>query len=75
MAATRGADESKRPRRKHPLTGMREIKYSDKCGKCRLQNVKIENKGIDHARTENIYWKHEVKRLEMCEIVLEGSAV
>jgi len=59
---------------KVPLTGMREIKYSDKCGKCRLQNVKIENKGIDHARTENIYWKHEVKRREMCEIVLEGNA-
>jgi hypothetical protein len=59
---------------KVPNSGEKEILYSDKCGKCRLENVTVENKGIDYKRTDNVFWKHDVKRLEQCEIVLRGNA-
>ncbi|QDZ18034.1 UTP--glucose-1-phosphate uridylyltransferase [Chloropicon primus] len=57
-----------------PRTSMKEIVYSDRCGKCKLENVKVENKGIDYSGMENIYWKHKVARLESCSIVLEGNS-
>ena len=50
------------------------IRYSDKCGKCTLRDVRVENKGIDFSETENIYWKHEVRRLESCQILLQGNS-
>ena len=59
---------------KVPNSAQRETKYSDKCGKCRLENVTVENKGIDYTRTDNIFWKHDVKRLEKCEIILHGHS-
>nr|ATG70735.1 UGP3 UDP-glucose pyrophosphorylase 3 [Juniperus oxycedrus] len=50
------------------------LHYGQQCGKCRLQNVKIENKGVDWKSSENVYWQHKVDRLETVKIVLHGNA-
>ena len=45
-----------------------------RCGRCKLQNVKVRNEGIDWSSEENIYWRHQVHRLEALKIVLHGNA-
>lgn len=39
-----------------------------------MQNVKVLNKGIDWTCGENIYWKHDVQRSEVLQIILHGNA-
>lgn len=48
------------------------VHYSDKVGRCRLKNVMVENRGID-ADAGPIYWKGEIPRHELCEIVIYGN--
>ena len=48
--------------------------YLARCGRCKLQNVKVLNKGIDWTCGENIYWKHDVQRSEVLQIILHGNA-
>ncbi|KAL4350105.1 hypothetical protein HN51_031179 [Arachis hypogaea] len=50
------------------------LHYGQRCGKCKLENVKVLNKGIDWTCGENIYWKHDVQRSEVLKIVLHGNA-
>lgn len=51
------------------------IKFTcQRCGRCKLQNVKVQNKGIDWTSPNNIYWKHDVQRLECLKIILHGNA-
>ncbi|KAL9332631.1 hypothetical protein ACSQ67_002241 [Phaseolus vulgaris] len=50
------------------------LHYGQRCGKCKLQNVKVLNKGIDWNCGRNIYWKHDVQRSEMLQIILHGNA-
>lgn len=50
------------------------LHYGNRCGRCKLQNVKILNKGINWTSTENVYWKHDLQRFEMLKIVLQGNA-
>ncbi|XP_010536381.1 PREDICTED: UTP--glucose-1-phosphate uridylyltransferase 3, chloroplastic-like [Tarenaya hassleriana] len=50
------------------------LHYGHRCGKCKLQNVEILNRGIDWNCKTNVYWKHHVHRLETCKIVLHGNA-
>ena len=45
-----------------------------RCARCRLQNVKVLNKGVDWDCGSNIYWKHDVHRLESLKIILHGNA-
>lgn len=45
-----------------------------RCGKCKLQNVKVQNKGINWNSGDNTYWKHEVQRFEALKIILHGNA-
>lgn len=45
-----------------------------RCGRCRLKNVKVLNKGIDWTSKENIYWKHDVQRFEALKVILHGNA-
>lgn len=47
---------------------------ASRCGRCRLENVKILNDGIDWKFRGNIYWKHDVRRLESLRIILHGNA-
>lgn len=45
-----------------------------RCGRCKLENVKVLNKGIVWNAEDNIYWKLEVQRSEGCKIILHGNA-
>lgn len=47
---------------------------SARCGRCKLQNVKVLNKGIDWSYGGNVYWKHDVQRSEALKIILHGNA-
>ena len=49
------------------------LTYSERSGKCTLNNVTIRNKGIDFEMP-NVYWKNEIARQESCHIILRGSS-
>ncbi len=55
------------------MNGEGILKYSENVGKCRLTNVSVENQGLD-PQGPNVYWKGEIKRFELCEIILHGNA-
>ncbi|XP_027337973.1 UTP--glucose-1-phosphate uridylyltransferase 3, chloroplastic [Abrus precatorius] len=55
-------------------SGESVLHYGERCGRCKLQNVKVLNKGIDWTHGGNIYWKHDVKRSEVLQIRLHGNA-
>lgn len=48
--------------------------WSWRCGKCRLNNVNVTNKGVDWECKNNIYWQNKISRLESLEIILEDNA-
>ncbi|MCL7035925.1 hypothetical protein MKW94_018116 [Papaver nudicaule] len=50
------------------------LEYGYRCGKCKLQNVKVINRGINWNHPQNIYWKHDVQRFEAVKIILHGNA-
>lgn len=45
--------------------------YSNRCGRVRLTNVIVQNKGIDWEHEDNIYWQHKVC---CCSVLLKWSA-
>ncbi len=49
------------------------IHYSQQNGKCELKNVSVINNGIDR-KAKNNYWKNEIARHEILEIILHGNA-
>lgn len=48
------------------------LQYSDRVGNIFLQNVTVENCGYDPAANNN-YWKDEIVRQELCEILIHGD--
>lgn len=48
--------------------------YFARCGRCKLQNVKVLNNGIDWSYSGNVYWRHDVQRFEVLRIILHGNA-
>ncbi|KAF3494442.1 hypothetical protein DY000_02056348 [Brassica cretica] len=50
------------------------LQYGLRCGKCKLHNVKVMNRGIDWNSKSNVYWRNDVNRLETCKIILHGNA-
>lgn len=50
------------------------LHHGQRCGRCKLQNVKVLNEGIDWSYGGNVYWKHDVKRSEVLQIILHGNA-
>ncbi|BFI29308.1 UTP---glucose-1-phosphate uridylyltransferase [Marchantia polymorpha subsp. ruderalis] len=50
------------------------LQYGVRCGKCRLNNVNVTNKGVDWECKNNIYWQNKISRLESLEIILEDNA-
>lgn len=50
------------------------LHYGARCGRCRLQSVKIMNEGIIWNSPSNVYWKHHVERSESVKIILHGNA-
>jgi hypothetical protein len=49
------------------------ICYSNQTGKCTLKSVQVVNQGIDTG-VSHCYWKNEIQRKELCEIILHGNA-
>ena len=45
-----------------------------RCGRCRLERVKIVNRGVDWECRDNVLWKHALKRWESARVVLHGDA-
>ncbi|CAK7325899.1 unnamed protein product [Dovyalis caffra] len=50
------------------------LQYGNRCGRCRLQDVKVVNKGINWSFGDNVYWKHDVQRFEALKVILHGNA-
>ncbi|KFK34847.1 hypothetical protein AALP_AA5G200800 [Arabis alpina] len=50
------------------------LQYGLRCGRCKLHNVKVVNRGIDWNSKSNVYWRNDVNRLETCKIILHGDA-
>ncbi|XP_002528323.2 UTP--glucose-1-phosphate uridylyltransferase 3, chloroplastic [Ricinus communis] len=50
------------------------LQYGHRCGRCKLQNIKVLNQGINWSSGENVYWKHNVQRFEAFKIILHGNA-
>lgn len=48
--------------------------YICRCARCKLENVNIQNKGIDWNSDKNLYWKHDVERFEALKVILHGNA-
>ncbi|KAH7656760.1 UTP--glucose-1-phosphate uridylyltransferase protein [Dioscorea alata] len=50
------------------------MQYGHRCARCKLQNVKVQNKGIDWTSANNVYWMHNVQRFESLKVILQGNA-
>ncbi|XP_073009831.1 UTP--glucose-1-phosphate uridylyltransferase 3, chloroplastic [Typha latifolia] len=50
------------------------LQYGTRCGRCKLQRVRVLNKGINWNSPNNVYWKHDVERIETLKIILHGNA-
>ncbi|KDO68901.1 hypothetical protein CISIN_1g002690mg [Citrus sinensis] len=50
------------------------LQYGYRCGRCKLNNVKVLNKGIDWDCGDNTYWKHDVQWFEALKVILHGNA-
>ncbi|KAH9767199.1 UTP--glucose-1-phosphate uridylyltransferase 3 [Citrus sinensis] len=50
------------------------LQYGHRCGRCKLNNVKVLNKGIDWDCGDNTYWKHDVQWFEALKVILHGNA-
>ncbi|KAL3837765.1 hypothetical protein ACJIZ3_022356 [Penstemon smallii] len=50
------------------------IQYGMRCARCKLDNVKVLNDGINWNSSDNVYWKHDVQRFEALKVILHGNA-
>ncbi|CAI9767559.1 unnamed protein product [Fraxinus pennsylvanica] len=50
------------------------LQYGRRCARCKLQNVRVLNNGIDWNSRDNLYWKHDVQRFEALKVILHGNA-
>ncbi|KAG2483473.1 hypothetical protein HYH03_017656 [Edaphochlamys debaryana] len=50
------------------------LRYSSRCGRVQMVNVRVRNAGIDWADPGNVYWRHQVARRETCKVVLLGQS-
>eukprot|EP00884_Botryococcus_braunii_P021126 jgi/Botrbrau1/7698/Bobra.0159s0135.1 len=64
-------DLNKPPRSLHDSA---RLKYSNRCGRVRLHNVVVQNRGIHWENENNCYWSHKVARHEECQITLHGCS-
>lgn len=44
----------------HPGAGEPRLVYSDRCGRLRLRDVRVVNRGVDWEAPDNVYWRHKV---------------
>ncbi|GFQ07401.1 hypothetical protein PHJA_002884200 [Phtheirospermum japonicum] len=50
------------------------LQYGRRCARCKLENVKVLNDGINWNSDDNLYWKHDVRRFEALKVILHGNA-
>ncbi|KAL2539947.1 UDP-glucose pyrophosphorylase 3 [Abeliophyllum distichum] len=55
-------------------SGEPKLQYGRRCARCKLQNVRVLNNGIDWNSGDNLYWKHDVQRFEALKVILHGNA-
>ncbi|CAA0831341.1 UDP-glucose pyrophosphorylase 3 [Striga hermonthica] len=55
-------------------TGEPILHYGRRCARCKLENVKVLNDGINWDSEENLFWKHDVQRFEALRVILHGNA-
>ena len=48
------------------------LEYSQRCGRVRLRNVRVANRGVDWGSPRNIHWRHKLDRHESCLVTLHG---
>lgn len=48
--------------------------FSQRCGRLRLHNVRVANRGVDWGHPENVWWRHSLARHESCRITLHGAS-
>ena len=47
---------------------------SDTCARIILEDVTVQNAGIDYENPHNVFWRHRVMRQETCRIELLGRS-
>lgn len=45
-----------------------------RCARCKLENIKVLNDGINWNSGDNLFWKHDVQRFEALKVILHGNA-
>lgn len=58
----------------HTEDGEPLLVFSERCGRCRLENVTVRNAGVDWRAPDNVFWQNRVTREEQLSIVLEGNS-
>jgi hypothetical protein len=48
--------------------------FSQRCGRLRLHNVRVANRGADWEHPDNVWWRHSLARHESCRITLRGMS-
>lgn len=61
----------------HARKASDRLTFSNRCGRIRLQNVKVQNRGIDWEDEHNCFWSHKVRcRTLQCSFLpVEGVSV
>ncbi|XP_057804639.1 UTP--glucose-1-phosphate uridylyltransferase 3, chloroplastic isoform X2 [Salvia miltiorrhiza] len=50
------------------------LQYGRRCARCKLENIKVLNGGINWNSGDNSYWKHDMQRFEALKVILHGNA-
>ena len=48
--------------------------FSQRCGRLRLHNVRVANRGVDWGHADNVWWRHSLVRHEACRVLLRGMS-
>lgn len=54
--------------------GERILRFGQRCGRCRLQRVRVVNRGVEWGAPGTVCWQHSVRRREALRVTLCGDA-
>lgn len=76
MGSNTKQSPSYRQRQSSKVAGQRLV-YSHRCGRVMLNNVIVQNEGVDWDNECNIYWQHRVRYCQVlrcpCDVILSPS--
>jgi hypothetical protein len=55
-------------------TAESRLVFSQRCGRLRLHNVRVANRGADWEHPDNVWWRHSLARHEACRVTLRGMS-